>query len=397
MNELIEAADLCVKCGLCLPHCPTYHHQHNENESPRGRIALIQAVASGELAATKNLVAHIDNCLLCRACERACPAEVPYHQLVDGFRSHYHQHSLGEQALQQLAQHQALQGLAKASVKLYQNHTAQKIARWLHLDNGPMAYLPPVSPHPDNINASYAARAPVRGTVALFTGCMGELLDAQTLHAAIKVLTFVGFNVEIPSQQGCCGALALHAGDAKTAGALADANSRAFANPDLTAIISVASGCGGHLLEYPDSAVAEKIVDISQFLSVHGGLLTEHLHALPAKVSVHTPCSLKNVLQAETGVIRLLQQLPEVELQPLSEPSFCCGAAGSYMLTHPTLAKALVTDIVEELAAQSHDYVVSANLGCALHISAGLRARGLKQEVLHPVVLIARQLKDAPP
>ena len=89
MNELIDAADLCVKCGLCLPHCPTYHHQHNENESPRGRIALIQAVASGELAATKNLVAHIDNCLLCRACERACPAEVPYHQLVDGFRSHY--------------------------------------------------------------------------------------------------------------------------------------------------------------------------------------------------------------------------------------------------------------------------------------------------------------------
>ena len=86
MNNLLADADLCVKCGLCLPHCPTYNKTQNENESPRGRIALIQAWAGGHLGTSKKLVEHIDNCLLCRSCEQACPAVVPYGRLINDFR-----------------------------------------------------------------------------------------------------------------------------------------------------------------------------------------------------------------------------------------------------------------------------------------------------------------------
>ncbi|MGB1427236.1 MAG: 4Fe-4S dicluster domain-containing protein, partial [Cycloclasticus sp.] len=67
--------DLCVKCGLCLPHCPTYTLSQNENESPRGRLALIQGWSEGQLELSDTLTQHIDNCLTCRACEKMCPAQ----------------------------------------------------------------------------------------------------------------------------------------------------------------------------------------------------------------------------------------------------------------------------------------------------------------------------------
>ena len=86
-QELAAKTDLCVKCGLCLPHCPTYLHTRNENESPRGRLSLIQGWARDELQATPKLTGHVDNCLLCRACEAVCPAYVPYGQIIDSFRA----------------------------------------------------------------------------------------------------------------------------------------------------------------------------------------------------------------------------------------------------------------------------------------------------------------------
>ena len=80
-------ANACVKCGLCLPHCPTYGKLADEGDSPRGRIALIQGWASGRLALTPKLTGHLDLCLTCRACERACPSLVAFGRVMDGAKA----------------------------------------------------------------------------------------------------------------------------------------------------------------------------------------------------------------------------------------------------------------------------------------------------------------------
>jgi glycolate oxidase iron-sulfur subunit len=80
-------ADRCVKCALCLPHCPTYRDSLDENESPRGRIALMQAAAREELAVDTRLAGHLNRCLGCRNCEPVCPADVPYGRLLDAGRA----------------------------------------------------------------------------------------------------------------------------------------------------------------------------------------------------------------------------------------------------------------------------------------------------------------------
>lgn len=400
MNNLLADADICVKCGLCLPHCPTYNKTQNENESPRGRIALIQAWAGRHLETSKKLVEHIDNCLLCRSCERACPALVPYGRLINNFREQIkddRETTLAVSLLKKVSHNKTANHLAQSGLRFYQTTRLQKTARLLKLPgllrlDKIDRLLPdyhehsPLAPH-------YPATAELKGNVGLFIGCMGTLLDHETVNSAIKVLTAAGFNVSIPGQQTCCGALDLHDGDNKTSEQLAAINCSAFANKSLDAIVTIASGCGSQMKEYQQAELAGKVVDISQFLIKSGCDLSDRLTPLTASVCLHTPCSLKNVMREEQGAAKLLQQIPDIKMRPLPAAMQCCGSAGSYMLDHPLMAQALLNDLLDAALEDKPEYLVSSNIGCALHISAGLKERGVTLEVLHPVTLIARQLK----
>jgi glycolate oxidase iron-sulfur subunit len=399
MNELLKDADNCVKCGLCLPTCPTYGKTQNENESPRGRIALIQAWAGGHLHDSQAVRDHIDNCLLCRECERVCPAEVPYSRLIDNFRSEFYAEnkpSFALSVLKKVAQDKTTQGFTKSALKAYQTTPLQKIARamkvprLLRLDK--MERLLTHYDAPQPLAEQYPATTEYRGTVGLFVGCMGSLLDAETIRATISVLTAVGFNVYIPAQQACCGALALHSGDKASAERLANTNTQAFAGQTLDAIVTLASGCGSQLQEYQQTKFANKIIDISQFLMQIDCDLRERLKPLAATVCLHTPCSLKNVMRSEQGALKLVQQIPELTVSTLPKTIICCGSAGSYMLEHSAMAETLLADVLDAAETTQAQYLLSSNIGCALHIAAGLQERGIKMEVLHPVALIARQL-----
>ncbi|MGZ5059505.1 MAG: (Fe-S)-binding protein [Methylobacter sp.] len=402
MNNLLADADLCVKCGLCLPHCPTYNKTQNENESPRGRIALIQAWAGGHLESSKKLVEHIDNCLLCRSCERACPAVVPYGRLINDFREQIKDErdtTLAVSLMKRVSHNKAAARLAQSGLKFYQSAALQKTVRFLKLPEllrlDKIDRLLPSYHEATPLAPYYPATTEARGNVGLFIGCMGSLLDHETVNAAIQVLTAAGFNVSIPEQQSCCGALDLHDGDNGTYRQLAANNCNAFADKKLDAIVTIASGCGSQMREYQQTEFAGKVVDISQFLIKSGCDFNDRLMPLAASVCLHTPCSLKNVMREEQGAVKLLQQIPDIKIRPLPSSIQCCGSAGSYMLDHPLMAQALLNDLLDVALKDRPEYLVSSNIGCALHISAGLRERGMDLEVLHPIVLIARQLKTA--
>lgn len=394
MDELVKDADLCVKCGLCLSHCPTYRITENENESPRGRIALIQAFAGGRLGATPKLLAHIDNCLLCRSCEKVCPAEVPYGRLIDRFRAHTQSlqpFSPAAALLNKVAADRALHRWAQAGLRFYQTHSLKRLGLLRLFNLGALnRVLPDSNTVAEPLHCYYAAEN-AKGEVGLFTGCMGTLLDRTTLLAAIKCLTGAGFHVHVPSTQACCGALAQHDGNRNTADQLAEKNCRAFAAPNLTAIVAIASGCGAQLKEYRNAGFAKKVVDISRFLSQNSDF-SGRLAPLQAKVCLHTPCSLKNVMREENGPLDLLRMIPELEIAELPDTTFCCGAAGSYVLKHPEMANALVNEVLKAAIDTQADYLATSNIGCALHIAAGMRERGNKMQVLHPITLLAQQL-----
>lgn len=370
----------CVKCGLCLAECPTYLLTTNEAHSPRGRIALVQAMDSGALPPSAHLHELLDDCLLCRRCERICPSGVPFGRIMDAGRARTRDFNpLRERAAIALVTRPRITeklvtaaGLVSALVP-----AGSLVSR---LVDRSRSFQPPGS-------GFYPAVGKERGRVGLFTGCSGRLLDAEALHSAVSLLVHAGYGVHLPKEQVCCGALDAHGGNAGRAKALQERNESAFGGlGELEAVVSVASGCGAHLVGYPGLGPLHR--DISDFL--RDVPLAERLRFRPlgARALVHTPCTLENVLQASEAVTSLLQLIPGLELEVLGVRGSCCGAGGLTFLSHPGMSEKLRAPFVEQILRSTPDFVVTSNAGCGFHLQKGAG----QPEYLHPVTLLARQL-----
>lgn len=406
---LQAAAERCVACGLCLPHCPTYRESRLEAESPRGRIALARGLATGTLEASAKLASHLSSCTQCRACERVCPAKVAYGSVIDGalaLASDRGQLAGANRRLRKWLD-SALATPGRASgrlLSLYRRSGLRSTARFFgFLGFSGLARadaLLPATPVSAVLNPSYAPEGPARGTVALFTGCVNRALDGDTLYAAIHVLNRLGYEVRVPRGQGCCGALSLHEGAPERARAHIEETLACFAGEDVDAVISIASGCGATLAEYgqllPANPAAQRFAD--RVRDINGFLADTHWpdelepEPLARRVAVQDPCTLRNVLREEQSVYRLLQRIPDIELLPLPENALCCGGAGTYPLREPELAGRMGERKLDHVRAIQPDILVSANIGCGLHLGNTLRKAGLPAPVLHPVVLLAQQL-----
>lgn len=407
VQGILDAADRCVMCGLCLPHCPTYRLLRNEADSPRGRIALMQALAGGRLQPSEPLLTHLDRCLTCRACERMCPSGVEYGKLIDATRAELRHRGEAEPPgrlrllLQNVADIPRLQRTA-AAMRTYQRSGLQWLARksgvLKGLDLETLETLLPAIPEVTRLHNHYPARGERRGAVGLFIGCIGSIMEGEIHAATIALLTRLGYEVHVPSSQGCCGSLHQHNGETETARHLAERNRHAFAGLQLDAIISTASGCAAQLFEYGtlyggESELPAPLYEVCDFLQLHWPQEGPGLKPQPLRAALHLPCSQRNVLRLPDAAERLLSRIPGLKLEPLEGNDECCGAAGSYMLTQPENADALRRRKVAAVERQRPQLLLSNNIGCALHLAGGLKAQGIDVEVMHPVVLLAKSLE----
>jgi glycolate oxidase iron-sulfur subunit len=400
-------ADRCVKCGLCLPHCPTYRLSRDEGDSPRGRIALMQGLATGLIGPGPRLEAHLDGCLTCRSCEAVCPAQVPYGRLIDAGRAELAQLRPARSRLTHLlgfvlADRRLRRGVGWL-LWLYQAGRLQALVRRLRLlGAGRLARLDallPSLPAPLGWKAFYPAIGTRQGAVTLFIGCVGELAERQALADGITLLTRLGYEVRVPPAQTCCGALHLHNGLPAQARDLARRNLAALAD-DSVAVVGTSSGCTATLREYAEllpaaADFARRVEDISVFLARAQGWEQLRFHPLTQAVAVHEPCTLRNVLKGTGAADALLARIPGLRVQILTGTG-CCGAAGSYFLTQPETADRLAADTLAAVMADPPDAVLSSNVGCALQLSGQLRRAGRPVPVLHPVSLLVRQLEPGP-
>ncbi len=235
---------------------------------------------------------------------------------------------------------------------------------------------------------TYPTKTKPQGRVGLFTGCVGRISDRSGLNAAIKVLNHLGYEVVIPTNQGCCGALQRHAGDNKTAQQMSMQNQDAFSQDALDAIIYIASGCGAQLTQQVFSVPTWEISHFLNSIEWPEGI---DLQPLPYRVALHSPCTLEHQLKLGDQPARLLSRIPQIQLTPLTEID-CCGAAGSYLIEQPTLADALRDRAIECIQSVEPEFLATSNSGCALHLASGLREKSKKRRVVHPVELIEMSL-----
>lgn len=366
--SLLALADQCVQCGLCLPYCPTYRLDAIESESPRGRIAYMKALAGGSFEPTGAGDRHLDHCLACRRCESACPAGVAYETLLLGTRANQFERTAGRGPGRVRRRLLAAPRLLRLLLQAY---------RSLH-PMLPAALRPLPRPPPEALGA----RAHPAAETAVFVGCVAIGYESQARAGLLRLLAATGAQASIPEAQTCCGAAALHAGDQGQAQALATANRSAFEGR--SRVLCLATGCQASLSSSLNGLA--DVEDAVAFLESRSDAL-KFRSALGRRVALHLPCSQRASARGDGPLRRLLARVPDLTLIDLPDTG-CCGAAGMHMLSEPQRADALRAPLLESLANSGAQELLSANIGCRLHL-----ANASELPIRHPLEFLAGQLE----
>ena len=384
-------------CGMCLPRCPTYQIYQSEAESPRGRIALIQALRNNQLSPDKKTLDHLNHCLGCLACETICPSKVPFGQIMDSAREMTNRHYTKPYLLRKLLHiNEQVGGIDnyRAVSAILTNPLVNRITRLgLRLTKQSstaitaLAQLPPSIPV---LKEYYPAQAAPAGSIGLFTGCMSKSFDMTTIVDSVFILTHMGYDVHIPKNQVCCGALHQRNGEPATAENQLKKIEDIFGKTDIDILLGTASACYNQVFR---SNTSLKIQDIRSFLlkAINNSDIT--FSALKDDVLLHESCSSRSNKDLSGISRRLLQNIPGITLSEPEQAEFCCGAGGSQQILYPEQADALLSRKIKNLEPGKHRYLVSDNLGCSLHFKNGLHNRNIHIDIIHPVSLLARQLK----
>jgi glycolate oxidase iron-sulfur subunit len=407
--------DQCVRCGLCLPTCPTYVETLIETSSPRGRIALIKAVDEGRLDLTSPGFMHqMSECLDCRACEAVCPSGVAYGRLLEPARTQIERATKAVQPLGTrlgrafglgLFAHLWRMRFVAGLLRSYQRSGLQRLARSSGILRAlGLAHLEAMAPA---ISAKFfvprgqrwpAAAQAAKATAFVHAGCVMQVAFAEVNEATVRVLQRAGCDVVAPAAQGCCGAIAIHAGEMDRGRALAKRNIAAFEASGAEVYVVNAAGCGSALKEYAElfaddenwaaraTAFSQRVRDVTEFLDEIG--IAPELGPLDIVVTYQEPCHLAHAQRITEAPRRLLGSIPGLVLREMDESSLCCGSAGIYNLTQPEMAERLGQRKVEKIAAVRAQIVATANPGCALQLANGLRAAGHAIAVKHIVELL---------
>ncbi|GEL77772.1 (Fe-S)-binding protein [Tenuibacillus multivorans] len=402
-NELLN----CMRCGFCLPACPTYIETQNEVHSPRGRIALMKAVRDGEIETYEQVEESLNVCLGCRACEPACPAGVNYgHMLEEALAifNEHHQPSMKEKAARRTAfnhlfKNQKRMEQATSLLSFYQKSGLQKTTRKLgfmklfpkHMQQMERV-LPKMSKRKREPEAHFPAVGGVKATVAMFRGCLMDTLFRETNRSTIQLLNEAGCDVVVPDTQGCCGALHGHSGEKSGATDLAKKNIEAFESVDCDYIITNAGGCGAflhdydHLLQDDDEwserakAFVSKIVDFTTAL-VDLDFTEKSLNIENHRVTYQDSCHLRNVMGVSQAPRQLIHAVSGAHFIEMKKADHCCGSAGIYNLTQPEMSMQILDHKMESMMETNATTIITTNPGCLLQMRLGIEREGLTDSV----------------
>lgn len=415
-----EYGDLlnCMRCGLCLPICPTYREIGNETDSPRGRVALTRAVSEGRLSLTPKLVDHMYRCLDCQACVAVCPSGVKAASLIQQTKIRI-DHDLPQPFIKRpifdgLLPRPWLLEAAMLPLYVYEKIGLQALLRKTGLLNrfpfglGQLEQIAPTldgRPLRQTLPEVVPAKGKRRLRVGYFLGCAQNLVFASAGRDTVSVLTETGCEVVTPKAQRCCGVPHLNYGAKELAQRTARVNIEAFEKAGVDFVVTDCATCGSftkeylHLLageaEYAGRAkvFAGKVRDISEFLVEVS--FSDRLGVVKRRVTYHEPCHLVRGQGIAAQPRQLLRAIPGIELVEMKESDWCCGGAGTYNITHPHISAKILDRKMNNVAATDAELLVSGCPACQMQLSYGIRRSGLSITSTFPTQLLAEAYRKA--
>jgi glycolate oxidase iron-sulfur subunit len=393
-------------------------------DSPRGRVYLIKAVEEGRLDMRPGFVEHMYLCLDCRACETACPSHVEFGDLMERARGQierrvprpWHERLLRRLVFAHLFPYPGRLELIFLGMWLYQRSGLQALLQHLGvLDMLPErlqrleAMLPPLPRRSFTRQVPEVVRgqAPTTRCVGFFAGCVMNRFQADVHHASSRVLQANGCDVWTPPQQVCCGALHMHAGERELARDLARRNIEVFEQQSADTIVNNAAGCGAQLKTYGELLAEDpvyaarahqfstKVQDISELLAQEP--LRGPLGPIPKRVAYDDPCHLLHAQRVREQPRALLRQIPALELIPLTDADFCCGAAGIYNITNHDMSMRILERKMAHIQAAQPEVIATGNPGCMMQLQTGVQRAQLHIPVVHPMTLLDEAYTAATP
>ncbi len=402
----------CMRCGMCLPSCPTYKETCLETASPRGRVALVRKIQEGQLLESERLLHYLSLCLDCQACASACPCGVNPGELVADFTCERKERDglgfMEEVILRHLLPHPDRLEASVAPLRLYQKIGLQRVVRKL----GIMKVFPepiermesllpalPRRPLRQEIMEVTAAEGSEKGRIGFFLGCVMSLVFTDASRATVRLLSSLGYTVITPKSQVCCGAPNMLGGDKKGLEEAARTNIDVFNQLDVDFIVTDCGGCGAELKKYKKNAELEgsekfssKVRDISEILSLHSEELSKKFRPLPMKVTYHDPCHIAHCQGIRAEPRKLLRIVPGLEFSELEAADSCCGSGGNYNITRPEMAEMILDRKLETIRKSGADVVVTGNPGCLLQLKEGLSRQMPEVRLMHLTELLVQSL-----
>jgi len=374
----------CIHCGFCLPTCPTYGPLWQEEmDSPRGRIYLMGALVEGRISLSATVVEHFDRCLGCMACVTSCPSGVQYDRLIEQTREYVESNYEREPADWLLRS--AVFRLFPYPGRLRAALALAPVGRRLPLP-GPLRTLAELAPpwasgeSPPRVTEG---RAPRRARVGLLLGCVQRVVFGDVNTATARVLAAEGCDVVAAPEQECCGALHLHAGRREEGVRRAQAVGDLFRREGVDTLVVNAAGCGSHL---KDAGIGLPVVDVSEFLAQLGPRADRS--PLPLRVAFQDSCHLAHAQGIREAPRAVLHSVPGLEVAEPADQAICCGSAGIYNVVQPRAARELGDRKARRIIETGADVYASANPGCLIQVSTGLRRAGRALPAVHPVELL---------
>ena len=405
----------CIRCGLCLSVCPTYREQLSETASPRGRVALARKGLEGDLELSPNLIEQMYGCFACMACNDACPVGIHPAKLTLAMRYVQEQRQPAgwkKTLFEGLIPHPGRMELATLPLRLYEKLGIRRLVYALGLTRilpkqirDMEAMLPrlPQRPLRRVLPQVTQARGEEKQQVGFFLGCAQSLLFADESAATARVLSRNGCTVVTPKKVECCGMPAHGYGRLDLVRKQAKHNISLFEKSDVEVVVTDCATCGSTLKEYgeylkddPEWAerakkFSQKVRDVSEFLGEIP--LEKPKGKIETRVTYHDPCHLQRAQHVTKQPRDLLRMIDGLEFVELPESDWCCGSAGSQLITHYETSTQVLDQKMDNLESTQAHVIASGCPGCQMQLNTGIRRRGLDVRVVHPITLLDEAYK----
>jgi len=380
-------------------------------------VALARKALEGRLKLSQNLMEQMYGCFACMACNDICPVGIRPAELALSMRNVQEQiQPAGWKGplFGGLVSHTRRMEAATFPLRLYEGLGIRRLVYLLRLRRALPgrirdleAMLPrlPQRPLRRVLPETTQARGQARYRVGFFLGCAQSLLFAGQSAATVRVLAQNGCTVVTPRDVQCCGMPVRAFGRLDLVQRQARHNIAVFERCSVDAIVCDCATCGSTLKEYPSLFTADpewasraeafrsKVRDISEFLSEIP--LRQPSKRVQKRVTYHDPCHLRRGQRVWKQPRSLLSNIDGLTLVELPEADWCCGSAGSQLITHYETSLRVLRRKVNNIAGTGAQIVASGCPGCQMQLNTGIRRCGLDVRVVHPVTLLAEAYGDS--